>query len=328
MNLTGSGPLWPKYIDSAKECDYMWRNLLFIDNLFDLGDDKHYCFGWGWYLSNDFQIFLISLFAFFLYGIKPIFGKLMILIMMVGGLAAGLAIVIEKEYGLYPFDLNTFFNSDFFAKYYTKPWCRSPPYLLGILFGMFYREYVNSKDNNEVHSATLFYKVKNFILKYWFGKYLCYLYGFFVIFFFTFYPRTYQNDNNAWASGGVYFWITFQRLIYISGLNLLLMPNFLGLKDYIGSILSWKPLGIISKLSFCGYLMHYMIVQRSVMNSRQSIYLNYENVHYFYFADILLSLFAALILSLFVEIPFINLERFLKDRGSKKKTGEKMIAKI
>lgn len=106
------------------------------------------------------------------------------------------------------------------------------------------------------------------------------------------------------------------------------MPNFLELKDYIGSILSWKPLGVISKVSFCGYLIHYMIIQRSVFNARQSIYLNYENVHYFYFTDILLTLFAASILSLFVEIPFINLEKFLKDNRFKNKKGEKIIAKI
>lgn len=147
MNLTGSGPLWPNYVTSSNECDYMWRNLLLVENLFSLWDDKHYCFGWGWYLSNDFQIFFASLFAFFLYGVKPILGKLMIILMMVGTLAAGLGLVIDKEYGIYPYDIFTFLFSDFFSKYYTKPWYRAPPYLFGILFGMYYREFINSKDD-------------------------------------------------------------------------------------------------------------------------------------------------------------------------------------
>lgn len=47
--LMGGGPRWYQ-AGPVFECKTGWRNILFIDNLFD---DSYYCFGWGWYLSND-----------------------------------------------------------------------------------------------------------------------------------------------------------------------------------------------------------------------------------------------------------------------------------
>lgn len=72
--LTGSGPLWPILVDRTNECEYMWRNVLFIENLFSLWDDMHVCFAWGWYLSNDFQLFIISLLLIFIYAKHALIG--------------------------------------------------------------------------------------------------------------------------------------------------------------------------------------------------------------------------------------------------------------
>lgn len=43
----------------------MWKTLLFVDNLVDNGEKQ--CMGWGWYLQNDMQIFLYSLFVLLIY---------------------------------------------------------------------------------------------------------------------------------------------------------------------------------------------------------------------------------------------------------------------
>jgi peptidoglycan/LPS O-acetylase OafA/YrhL len=51
-----SGPLWGLYVEQTSFCEgTFWRNLLFIDNMFSHGNNgMSYCFGWGWYLANDF----------------------------------------------------------------------------------------------------------------------------------------------------------------------------------------------------------------------------------------------------------------------------------
>lgn len=50
------GPLWSEYLHEVANCDdQWWRNLLFIDNMFThTSGGLDYCFGWGWYLANDF----------------------------------------------------------------------------------------------------------------------------------------------------------------------------------------------------------------------------------------------------------------------------------
>lgn len=43
----------------------------------------------------------------------------------------------------------------FMTKYYLKPWCRGPPYFIGLLFGIMYREFKNNKKNPEFKSALM-----------------------------------------------------------------------------------------------------------------------------------------------------------------------------
>lgn len=68
--LLGNGPIWNTYSIFAGKCDNLgalW-NLLFIDNFMDHGaSGMDYCFGWGWYLAVDFQLFLIAPFIMMIY---------------------------------------------------------------------------------------------------------------------------------------------------------------------------------------------------------------------------------------------------------------------
>jgi hypothetical protein len=61
-----------------------------IDNLFN---DNEYCFGWGWYLSNDFQMFLISLVLIAIYKSgKTVFTKLLIFALIIAQLTASFVV--------------------------------------------------------------------------------------------------------------------------------------------------------------------------------------------------------------------------------------------
>jgi len=51
LPLIGNDSQYYNFITLETEgCKYFWRNVLFIDNLYDAES----CFGWGWYLSADF----------------------------------------------------------------------------------------------------------------------------------------------------------------------------------------------------------------------------------------------------------------------------------
>lgn len=58
----GDGPLFPFFASQTDPCKDMWRNVFFVDDFYDSK-----CFGWGWYLSTDFQLFLYSLIMIFIY---------------------------------------------------------------------------------------------------------------------------------------------------------------------------------------------------------------------------------------------------------------------
>jgi peptidoglycan/LPS O-acetylase OafA/YrhL len=64
---TGEGPLWwlGKTLGQIDFCDDFWKTIFFMDNLIDNGERM--CLGWGWYLQNDMQIFIVSLIFIFAY---------------------------------------------------------------------------------------------------------------------------------------------------------------------------------------------------------------------------------------------------------------------
>ena len=60
-----SGPYLAINEPTIRDCSSLWRPLLFVDNLVQNGD--HMCMGWGWYLQNDMQMFIFSMFLLLIY---------------------------------------------------------------------------------------------------------------------------------------------------------------------------------------------------------------------------------------------------------------------
>lgn len=117
----------------------MWKALIFVDNLVDNGETQ--CMNWGWYLQNDMQLFVASLILLFVYSLKAWIGKVLI------GLLTILSCIFTY---VWTYNHNTtvithlsdFSNwGEYVANVYMKPWSRAPPYLYGLLIGLFYVEY-------------------------------------------------------------------------------------------------------------------------------------------------------------------------------------------
>lgn len=211
--------------------------------------------------------------------------------------------------------------TSFMNDYYYKPWCRAPPYLFGVFLGILYKEFANRnkecEENKDLRNNTFLNSLKKLMISNSIVRYSFYVIGLFLTLFLSFFPKTIQDDPNAWSQNFVLFWLAFQRLLFVIALTFLFMNTLLISKDIIAKILSWTPFGVISNISFCAYLVHYFIIERSFLGSRQSLYYDSESVLYMYFADIFFTLIIAGCLSVFVELSFINLEKFIK--GDKKK---------
>jgi len=64
--------------------------------------------------------------------------KILIILLIIGTLIIGLAISIHYKYYI---PVKALFVLSCYYNYYVKPYCRAPPYLLGLLLGILYREY-------------------------------------------------------------------------------------------------------------------------------------------------------------------------------------------
>lgn len=238
---------------------------------------------------------------------------------MAGCLAVGYYICYHNQFKLFPIVIDSYSITDFMNNYYYKPWCRAPPYLFGLYLGILYKEYMNKQkecDEKKTVNDTLLARIKRKMIEAPTYRYSCYVIGLFLVLFLTFFPRQIQIDEGAWSETFILIWLTFQRLLFVLGLNLILLPSLIVSKDIIAKILAWNVFGVITKISFGMYLVHYFIIERSMLGVRQATYYTSESILYFYFTDVFFTILVAAILSLCVEIPFINLEKFIK--GDKK----------
>ena len=73
---TGHGIFWfqNSATDQIDNCAQIWKPMFFVDNLVDNGEKM--CMGWGWYLQNDMQIFIVSMLFLFIYSQSKFASKL------------------------------------------------------------------------------------------------------------------------------------------------------------------------------------------------------------------------------------------------------------
>jgi len=94
--------------------------------------------GWGWYLQNDMQLFIFSMFILFLYNFSKLVSKLTLFVSTLGSLL--FTYFWTKDNGTYVITHLVDFGrwGNFFQDVYVKPWARAPPYLFGLFLGMLY----------------------------------------------------------------------------------------------------------------------------------------------------------------------------------------------
>ncbi|XP_030558156.1 nose resistant to fluoxetine protein 6 [Drosophila novamexicana] len=102
---------------------HWWRNLLFIQNLFDLQD---MCVNWSWSVACDMQFFLLANAILFLYAKRPKWARLVAV--------AGLLATISWSYSIginskFEFSFDTVYGTG--TQIYISPFVRVLPYIVG-----------------------------------------------------------------------------------------------------------------------------------------------------------------------------------------------------
>ena len=122
-----------------------------------------YCFGWGWYISNDFQIFLLGTPIMYFF-IKK---RWLSYVISWSGLTISLLLsYIICEVYQYHFNYPNLYAepmNNYLSYYYYKPYIRCAPYFMGIILGYAYISY-KQEPNERIGRIASAIKSSTFIM--------------------------------------------------------------------------------------------------------------------------------------------------------------------
>ncbi|OWF42582.1 uncharacterized protein LOC110460880 [Mizuhopecten yessoensis] len=284
----GSGPLWPNVIQTSENCKQSWwTNLLYINNIVRVDSQ---CMGWTWFLSNDMQFYVVSIFLLFFMTLSlPLGLVISSLLLLVGtGIATWQEYVYNGNFFTMKSDGGNYWN-----KVYITPWCRVGAYCVGLFLGViFYKR-----------PRKTFSKVIGFV-----GWTIATAVALTLVY------STYSTNKEGgvvWTNVQNAFYEGFGRPVWSLCVAWVIFACHNDMGGYVNSILSWKALVPLSRLSYAAYLIHPMMMIIHVYSKRSLVYLTDYDMIYLFVGHATVSYMGAFILSAACEAPFMALEKIL-----------------
>ncbi|XP_076472960.1 nose resistant to fluoxetine protein 6-like [Babylonia areolata] len=309
----GDGPFWPSKFQDEDFCaDNWWTNLLYINNFVNT---KEACFAHSWYLANDMQFYILSPLIFVPLFFFPVLGVVVAgAFLLVTAIVPG---VLSQQHGFPPGLLqpvealnpnSSSVTMDYMDIYYFKPYNRMGPYIIGLLAGYFlYRTDCKLRISWLVN-AVLWALATACALAVLFGLS----------------DDSYTNPVTVPVAA---FYNAVSRTVWGACVAWVVIACVTGNGGFVNTILSWSAFVPVSRLSYCIYLLHIMVIMLYVMNRRATIFFDDVNLVFLYLGSLVASCVVAFVASLAFESPMMGLERvFLRPSSSSaspKRGGEK-----
>ncbi|KAL4219116.1 hypothetical protein ACF0H5_021699 [Mactra antiquata] len=242
--------------------------------------------GWSWYLANDMQFYWISPFMLIPLFYSKFFGTLMCLSLILANFLSSALISKHNEY------IIGGKSNDNFDKIYIKPWCRVGPYVVGIFTGyILYRTKCKVKMNKMVNL---------------FG-WLCAT----TVALLVLYGVYNDNPEPKFNEDSSALYTATHRTAWGIAVAWVIFACATGNGGPINTILSWKVMIPLSRLSYCAYLVHPLVLN-VYYGSRRTLMRWYDlEMIYLFLAHLCISYAAAFVISLTFESPMMGLERVL-----------------
>nr|XP_023029377.1 nose resistant to fluoxetine protein 6-like isoform X1 [Leptinotarsa decemlineata] len=273
----------PAIIDHISCNNYWWRNALYINNFYP---QHEFCMLWSWYIANDTQFYVIAsvLLLIGIRGPKHVkFAAVVIGLLMAASWITTFFIAMKWDYVARveePFAL--------FDQLYDKPWLRIGPYLIGIVTGyMLFRI-----DCKMLMSPSVV--IGGWILS--LGCLGSLVYGLgregLVVPASAFYAAL---GHSAW--GLSLAWIT--------------VACCTGYGGPIDSLLSCKLFLPLSRLTYCAYLIHPVLMCLTSFHLDGPLSLSDVMAFVIYCGNIVISFLSAFLISISFEAPVVNLLKII-----------------
>ncbi|XP_055947114.1 nose resistant to fluoxetine protein 6-like [Argiope bruennichi] len=295
----GSGPLWPTYATHPLCKKNWWWNLLFINNFLTA---RNQCMIWTWYLANDIQFYCIVPLLMILLSKWPKLGYILAGACIGGSclsvfwVTKTLNLTIDLfRIAFHLSDMPGFIDRSFETFNYLteKPYTRTSSYLVGILLGHYLsnRKIGNFTERNSILLCC------GWIITALFTR-ICF--------------SSFGNEEELLVTFAVYNGI--RHLLFAAGLSWIIFACSTGQAAFINSCLSWHGFVILSRLSYCAYLLNFFVVEYYFFRLTQVLefsvaYMVTVTAYVFFWTFI-----ASFMVSVVIEIPVSRLYSMLTSK--------------
>ncbi|KAG7202492.1 hypothetical protein KM043_017060 [Ampulex compressa] len=267
--------------------NYWWRNVLYINTLFPV---EQMCMLWSWYVADDTQFYIVGAVILVLATSHFKIAAFMLTSLLVSSwLTTGYIAFINNHMPTSDDPLALF------DKIYDKPWTRLGPYLIGMSVGYFL-----FKTDCKVKMS------KTTIVVGWLLSSACLLslvYGLYEAELSSTTAAAYSSlSHSAWALGLAWIVIACST----------------GYGGYVNSILSTPILYPFSRVTYCAYLVHPIIIRWTAMNLDSPLHLGKDTVMITFLGQLVLSYSLSFAISVSFEAPVVSMLKILAPRKRKR----------
>ncbi|KAJ7335251.1 hypothetical protein JRQ81_013192 [Phrynocephalus forsythii] len=283
------GALWEFSKLEVDNCRQVWwTNLLLINN-FVAGSKS--CNEWTWYLASDFQFYFTTpLLVFFSSRAKHWLIVLGTSLFLATFTVTALLSSLYKLPVANPHDMRKMSTVMYFAEYYSKPYCRYGPFLIGILLGLFLYHQQTPVLRSKVQAS------------------VGWLSAMFSMFMVVTLAYTLEDTSGSYLPAAAIYQ-ALHRTVWAMAVGWIIFACEEGYGGFINEILSWSVWTVVAKISYACYLVHPMLIL--LYNGLQETFMHYSDINmlYLFLGHCLTTLVVGLALTVMIEMPFQELRR-------------------
>ncbi|XP_031849553.1 nose resistant to fluoxetine protein 6-like [Nomia melanderi] len=257
---------------------FWWRNVLYVNTYFAMGER---CMIWSWYLANDTLFYIIGTIIIIVARRYLSVAAFMTIFILVTSWIITAIIALRTHH--VPSAQDPFAH---YESLYDKPWSRIGPYLLGMMSG-WYLHKINC--SLRIH--------KTIALICWFISFVVMLsivYG------------LYGTAPGPFMSVA---YTVFSHSGWAVAIGWVLIACVTGNGGIINRILSWKYLYPLSRVSYCAYLIHPLVMRAVVQKGESSMHLTLGMMVILFLGFTVSCYVVSFVISLLFEAPMVSLLR-------------------
>ncbi|XP_036139323.1 nose resistant to fluoxetine protein 6 [Monomorium pharaonis] len=276
---------------------YWWRNLLYINNLFD---HNTMCMSWSWYLASDMQFHIVGLALLILSSIYFYTAVAILGLLLMGSIILSGYISYINEYVPTLDEQFRFYNI-----LYYPPWVRIGPYIIGMITG-----YIVTRLNKQIVLK------KKTVILYWSLGSAC---NIFVLF------GLYKRHISVLSTA---FYVALSRTVWAIGIAWIIIVCFTKHGGIVKELLECKIWIPLSRLTYCAYLLNPFIIHSIRLHNETSAHLEFLSMGVIVTGHFMISYLCAYALFLMAESPYNLLMRMFTQSRSRKKCKRPEVIRV